>query len=403
MIGRNRLLTGYLFGAQNMIVATIIMPRIQVILIALSALALLIASVYGVVVLYSETNPLYSSSLGEGVTLNGAGATLTYPLLSNIALSYTKIHPNVYVNYQPIGSIAGINAHIAKTIDFGATYPPLNQQQALLAPNTLHIPESISAVVLGYNIDDVATGLPIPTGIHLNGTTVAEIFLGNITTWDDPSITTLNPTIHFPHAAISPIHDTLAEGGTFVFTSYLSSVSIDFRTHLGNGTIVSWTVGLQTPGNAGITALVNSTHNSIGYIELAYALLSHIPYASIRNTTGNYIQPSLESARAADDELTTTLPAGNGSWSNITLLNEPGPKAYPIVTFTYIIVYQDLAVIKSMDLEKAQILANYLWFIIHDGQSLAPALQYVPLPQNIVSIDEASIRSMTFHGTLLIS
>lgn len=382
------------------------MPRLQVVLIAISALVLLTASIYGGIVLYSEeTNPLYSSYLGESVTLNGAGATLTYPLLSNIALSYTKIHPNVYVNYQPIGSIAGINAHIAKTIDFGATYPPLNKQQVMLAPNTLHIPESISAVVLGYNVKDASTGLPIPTGIHLNGTTIAEIFLGNITKWDDPSITSLNQGIHFPDAPIQPIHDTLAEGGTFVFTSYLSLVSTDFRTHLGNGTIVPWTVGLQTPGNAGITALVNSTPDSIGYIELAYALLSHVPYASVLNLHPpyNYVQPSLDSARAADDELTTSLPAGNGSWSNISLLNEPGSNAYPIVTFTYIIVYQDLSVIKSMDLNKARILANYLWFIVHDGQSLAPALQYVPLSQNIVSIDETSIRSMTFQGTSLLS
>lgn len=380
------------------------MPRLQVVLIAVSALALLIASVYGGIVLYSEeTNPLYASSSGQSVTLNGAGATLTYPLLSNIALSYTKIHPNVYVNYQPIGSIAGINAHIAKTIDFGATYPPLNEQQAVLAPNTLHIPESISAVVLGYNVKDASTGLPIPTGMHLNGTTIAEIFLGNITRWNDPIIEGLNPGIHFPDAPIQPIHDTLAEGGTFVFTSYLSLMSTDFRTHLGNGTIVPWTVGLQTPGNAGITALVNSTPDSIGYIELAYALLSHIPYASIRNHFGNYIQPSLDSARAADDEFTGSLPAGNGSWSNISLLDEHGPNAYPIVTFTYIIVYQDLSVIKSMDINKARILADYLWYIIHDGQSLAPALQYVPLPQNIVAIDETSIKSMTFHGTQLFS
>jgi phosphate transport system substrate-binding protein len=380
------------------------MPQLKVVLIAISALALLTASVYGGVVLYSEeTNPLYASSSGQSVTLNGAGATLTYPLLSNIALSYTKLHPNVYVNYQPIGSIAGINAHIAKTIDFGATYPPLNQQQAVLAPNTLHIPESISAVVLGYNVKDASTGLPIPTGIHLNGTTIAEIFLGNITRWNDPNIAGLNPGVHFPDAPIQPIHDTLAEGGTFVFTSYLSEVSADFRTHLGNGTIVAWTIGLQTPGNAGITALVNSTPDSIGYIELAYALLSHVPYASILNPAGKYIRPSLDSARAADDELTTSLPAGKGIWSDISLLNEPGSNAYPIVTFTYIIVYQDLSVIKSMDLNKARILANYLWYIVHDGQSLAPALQYVPLPQNIVSIDETSIKSMTFQGTPLFS
>ncbi len=375
------------------------MPNLRIILVVLSALALLAASAYGGIV---EISPLQSSFLGQNVTLNGAGATLTYPLLSNIGISYTQIHPNVNINYQPIGSIAGINAHIAKTVDFGATYPPLNYNQSLRAPNTLHIPESISAVVLGYNIPDPNNPRSIiPTGLKLTGNVTAEIFLGNITRWNDPHIMALNRGLNLPDEPIQTIHDTLAEGGTFVFTSYLTSVSADFATHVGNGTIVPWTVGLQVPGNAGITSLVNSTPGSIGYIELAYALLSHVPYASLKNSAGNFIQPSLESARAADDELSNVLPAGDGSWSNITLLNEPGPAAYPIVTFTYIIVYKELSVIKSMDLNKAKILADYLWYVVHDGQSLAPALAYVPLPANIVAIDEASIRSMRFQGTAL--
>jgi phosphate transport system substrate-binding protein len=370
------------------------LPSSRIVLIAISALALLAASAYGGAV---ETG-LFSASLGPSVTLNGAGATLTYPLLSNIGFSYERLHPNVFVNYQPIGSIAGINAHIAKTVDFGATYPPLTYNQSLLAPHTLHIPESISAVVLAYNIKDASTGRPIPTGLNLTGTVAAKIFLGNITTWNDPEIASLNPSIALPNSAIQTVHDTLAEGGTFVFTSYLSSVSPKFNSTVGHGTTVTWPVGLQVPGNSGITELVNQTPGTIGYIELAYALLSHVPYASLKNAAGNFIQPSLESARAADNQLTTTLPVGDGSWSNITLLNEPGANAYPIVTFTYIIVYKELSVIQSMDLTKAKVLANYLWYIVHDGQTLAPALEYVPLPLNVVAIDETSIKSMTFDG-----
>lgn len=375
------------------------MPSFRVMLITLGAFALLAASTYGGVV---ETSPLQSASLGQNVTLNGAGATLTYPLLSNIGLSYTKIHPNVYINYQPIGSIAGINAHIAKTIEFGATYPPLTYNQSLRAPHTLHIPESISAVVVGYNVRDL-DGNTIPSGLHLNGTVTAEIFLGNITRWNDFHIAHLNPNIHLPDAPIQTVHDVLAEGGTFVFTSYLTSVSGDFAVHVGNGTTVQWPVGISTPGNAGITAEIQSTPGSIGYIELAYAILSNIPYASIQNSSGNYIVPSLESVKAADDQLTTALPAGDQYWSNVTLLNEPAPNAYPIVTFTYIIVYKDLSVIPSMDLNKAKVLADYLWYIVHEGQSLAPPLAYVPLPTNIVAIDETSIKSMTFLGTPLYS
>ena len=375
------------------------MPNIRITLIIISTLALLIASAYGAIV---ETSLLQSSSLGQNVTLNGAGATLTYPLLSNIALYYSRVHPNVYINYQPIGSIAGINAHTAKTIDFGATYPPLTYNQSLRAPNTLHIPESISAVVIGYNVRD-SSGTPIPSGLRFNGTVVAEIFLGNITRWNDPSIRQLNPNANLPDQAIQTIHDTLAEGGTFVFTSYLTSVSKDFTAHIGNGTTVQWPVGLQIPGNAGITSLILSTPGSIGYVELAYALLSKVPYASLRNSSGNFVEPSLDSARAADNQLTTALPAGDQNWSNVTLLNEPAQDAYPIVTFTYIIVYKDLSVLPSMDLTKAKILVNFLWYVVHDGQALAPPLAYVPLPPNIVAIDEESIMSMTFNGTPLYS
>jgi phosphate ABC transporter phosphate-binding protein len=376
------------------------MPNFRIILIAISALALLTASVYGGIV---ETSPLLSSSLGPSVTLNGAGATLTYPLLSNIGHAYETIHPNIFINYQPIGSIAGINAHIARTVDFGATYPPLTHEQSLRAPHTLHIPESISAVVLGYNVLGIDGKTPLPTGLHLNGTVIAKMFLGNITRWNDPGIASLNPGLALPDRAIQTIHDTLAEGGTFVFTSYLASVSSDFNATVGRGTIVQWPVGLSVPGNQGITNLIQSTPGSIGYIELAYALLSNVPYASIRNPAGNFIEPSLESARAADNQLTKTLPAGNETWSGISLLNEPAPDAYPIVTFTYIIVYQDLSVIRSMDLNKAKVLANYLWYLVHDGQSLAPALAYVPLPSNIVAIDESSIKSLMFNGTPVFS
>lgn len=375
------------------------MTSSRMVLITMAVMALLAASVYGGAV---EAG-LFASSLGPSVTLNGAGATLTYPLLSNIGASYERLHLNVFVNYQPIGSIAGINAHITKTIDFGATYPPLTKDQANQAPHTLHIPESISAVVLGYNVLEIDGKTPLPTGLNLTGTVAARMFLGNITKWNDPAITSLNRGFAsvLPDTAIQTIHDTLAEGGTFVFTSYLCSVSPDFNATVGRGTTVQWPVGLQVPGNQAITQLILSTPGSIGYIELAYALLSNVPYASIQNTSGNFIVPSLDSARAADDQLTKALPTGEELWSNITLLNEPAPNAYPIVTFTYIIVYQELNVIHSMDLSKAKVLADYLWYVVHDGQTLAPALQYVPLPPNIVAIDEASIRSMRFNGTPL--
>jgi phosphate transport system substrate-binding protein len=370
----------------------------KLLLIALSEAVLILMGIYGYSALSTTGQPISSAS-SDPVTLTGVGATLAYPLLSSIYDKYEGTHPNVRISYTPIGSEAGISQFLFQTVDFAATYPPMNQKQvkSALPEIPLHIPESISGVVVAYNLPGFQGAL------QLDGNTIANIFLDRIQYWDDPQITGSNTGLTFPHAQIQTIHMAEAEGTTFVFTSYLSSISPDFRQSLGFGTSVPWTTGVSVPTDAGVAGLMATTPNSIGYMELSYALQTKLAYASIRNSAGNYIVPSEASARAAENAFSSALPKGDGDWSNINLLNEPGNDAYPLVTFTYILVYQNLSGQKSMDLAKATALVDFLWYLIHDGQTLGPPLGYVPLPANVVSINEASLKSITFQGKPLLS
>lgn len=367
----------------------------RLLVIVAAEVVLILVGIYGYTSVYA---PVQSASLAgtEPVTLTGAGATLSYPLLSLAAENYQASHPGTAINYQPLGSIAGISQLIARTVDFCVTYPPMTPQQRKSAPGLpLHIPESISTVVVAYN-------LPGLTGqLRLTGNVTADIFLGRVTMWNDPEIIALNPGQNLPNKLINTWHMAEAEGTTFVFTSYLASVSPAFRQALGSGTSVSWTVGLSVPTDAGVASLMQSTPYSIGYMELSYAIQSNLAYAQIQNSAGNYITPSLESAQAALSQLSHDLPATDQDWSYVNLLNEPGPNAYPLVTFTYFIVYQNLSTLATMDLAKAKALVGFIWYLVHDGQSLGSSLGYVPLPANVVSIDESGIRSVVFQGQTL--
>ncbi len=213
----------------------------------------------------------------------------------------------------------------------------------------------------------------------------------------------LNPGLTLPNKPISSVHQEDGDGTTFMFTSYLSEASPEWQSKVGAGTLVTWLSGVGVPTSGGVAGSVATTDNSIGYMELSYALQSNLAYAAIQNPAGNWILPSADSARAADEQLKTALPNGEGDWSDINLLNEPGTDAYPLVTFTYIIVYRELNVVPYMDLEKAKALVGFLWYISHDGQSLGSALQYVPLTSDVVAINEQSIRSITFAGNALLT
>jgi phosphate transport system substrate-binding protein len=354
--------------------------------IAIVAIAIVVGGVFGY---------MYSS---QKTTLNGAGATFPQPFLSTTITTYTtQIRTNVTINYQGVGSGSGIQSLTSKTVDFAASDAPLTDSQRTAAPNTLHIPETIGAVTLAYNL------LGISSGLHLSGQVIADIFLGIITNWNDPAITALNSDTTLPDHTITTVHRSDGSGTTNIFTRYLSNVSSTWNSTVGFSTSVQWpgTNAIGASGNANVASTVSQTQYTIGYVELAYALQNSMTVASIQNPAGNYIAPSLDSTTAAVQSGASGLPAGDQSWYRVSLLNTPGSQAYPIVGFTYLLVYKELSVIPGMDQNKATQLVQYLWYVVHDGQQLAPALEYAPLPTNVVQIDETTIKSITFNGQQL--
>jgi phosphate transport system substrate-binding protein len=351
-----------------------------------------IAIIAGSVVAYTYL----SSPAAENVMLNGSGASFPYPFLNALITSYTNDYSNVQINYQPSGSGAGISALQSKTVDFAASDAPLSTKEATNATNALHIPETIGAVTVAYNIEGISTGL------KLTGQVIADIFQGKITMWNDAAITSLNPDVTLPAAAINTVHRSDGSGTTFIFTGYLSAVSTSWNSSIGQGKSVAWPVGSGSNGNTGVASIVNSTKNTIGYVELAYALQNGMTVAAVQNPSGNYVLPTLASTTAAAQAVAASgLPSGDSSWSNVKLLNAQDSQAYPIVSFTYILVYKELNVIPGMTQAKATALVQYLWYVVHDGQSLASGLEYASLPSNVVQIDEVTIQSITFNGQKL--
>jgi phosphate transport system substrate-binding protein len=328
------------------------------------------------------------------VKLNGAGATFPYPLLNAMITKYTtQVETNVQINYQSIGSGGGISALKSKTVDFAASDAPLTASDMASAPNTLHIPETIGAVTVAYNLPS------IPSSLHLSGKVIADIFQGTITAWNDSAIQGLNPNTNLPEKSITTIHRSDGSGTTFIFTSFLSLSSRHWNSTVGQGKSVAWPVGIGSNGNTGVASTVNGTQYSIGYVELAYALQNGMTVAAIQNPTGNWIQPSLTSTQAAvQSGAASGLPPGDASWTNVSLLNTPDPNAYPIVSFTYLLEYKELNVIPGMTQERGTALVQFLWYVVHDGQQLAPSLAYAQLPSNVIQTDEATIQSITFNG-----
>jgi phosphate transport system substrate-binding protein len=329
-------------------------------------------------------------------SLTGAGATFPYPLLNAMITDYTAAKPYIQVNYQSIGSGGGISAMQQKTVDFGASDAPLSATEMNNIPNALHIPETIGAVTVAYNLPGLATGL------HLTGQVIADIYQGTITMWNDPAIQNLNPTITLPAKTIVVVHRSDSSGTSFVFTGYLSASSTAWNTAVGQGKAVAWPTGLGSSGNAGVAGTVEGTAYTIGYVELAYSIANTMKVAAVQNPTGNWIMPTLASTTAAAQAVASAgLPSGGASWTSVNILNAPASNAYPIVSFSYIIVYKELNVIPGMTQSGATALVQFLWYVVHNGQNQAPALSYASLPSNVVQIDEATIQSITFNGQTL--
>jgi phosphate transport system substrate-binding protein len=347
------------------------------------------------------------------VTIDGAGATFPFPLIDTWRVEYQTVRPDVSINYQSIGSGGGIKQFIEKTVDFGASDAPLTANETQAAPGAVHIPETIGSVVAAYNINGVQE-----KGLRLTGPVLVGIFLGEITTWDDPQIAELNPDLPLPSEDIVVVHRSDGSGTTFVWTSYLSEVSPEWNQAIGTGKSVSWPVGLGASGNEGVASTIQSTPNSIGYVELAYVLTTEMDYAFLQNQAGNFVEPSLESTGAAvaaatnnntqtsnnsttgaSNTTSTNLPAGDASWETVSLLDASGADSYPIASFSYLLLYKELSDNPRIDsMEKARALVDFINWAITDGQQFAGELAYVPLPDSVVQHNQETLRSLTFQG-----
>ncbi|HVB75624.1 MAG TPA: phosphate ABC transporter substrate-binding protein PstS [Ktedonobacteraceae bacterium] len=317
--------------------------------------------------------------------LTGAGSTFDNPLFSQMFApsNYPTTKCGTNVNYQSVGSGAGINQLLSHTVDFGATDSPMTDTQ--LAQSTggliIHIPVTLGAEAISYNL----TAIPSTTHLQFTGPVIAQIYLGKITFWDDAAIKALNPGVSLPHETISVVHRSDGSGTTSIFTHYLSAISPDWSSKVGAGTTVNWPVGVGGKGNAGVAAAVKSTAGAIGYLELAYVLSNNITYGVVQNAAGNYVAPSLDGAKE-DAANVTTIPAD----LRFFIVNAPGANSYPISGFSWVIVYQH-----QSNATKGEAIANLLWWMTHEGQQYSTPLSYVPLPAAIVTKDEAQIKSMT--------
>jgi phosphate transport system substrate-binding protein len=358
--------------------------------IAIIAIVIILGSVFAYMALQKP-----SSNPAASVTLNGAGATFPQPFLNATISAYQSQKTNVKINYNGVGSGSGINSLTNKLVDFAASDAPLSDSQRSAAPNTLHIPETIGAVTLAYNLPGISNGL------HLTGSIIANIFLGTITKWNDPAIVELNTGTNMPDKSIVSVHRSDSSGTTNVFTHYLSAVSSSWNSSIGAGTSVQWPVGTGESGNAVVASTINQTQYAIGYVELAYAITNGMTVASVQNPAGTFVTPSLASTTTAVQSGATGLPSGDQSWKNVSLLNTADSQAYPIVSFTYLLEYKELNVIPGMNHDKALTIVQYMWYVVHNGQQLGPSLGYAQLPANVVTIDENAIKSITYNGQTL--
>ena len=300
--------------------------------------------------------------------INGAGATFPYPIYSKWFDEYAKVDPSVRFNYQSIGSGGGQKQITAQTVDFGASDGPMSDENLAKAPGKiLHIPTVAGAVVITYN-------LPDNPKLKLDGPTLADIFLGNVTKWNDPKITTLNPDVKLPATDIIVVHRSDGSGTSFIFTDYLSSVSPVWADSVGKGTSVKWPtgIGLGAKGNEGVAGQVKQLPGAIGYVELIYANQNKLPFADLKNAAGNFITPSLDSVTAA--LATAKIPDD----FRFSMVNTPGDKAYPISGATWLLVYE-----RQKDAAKGKKLVEFLNWALTKGEAIASSLDYAPLPATV--------------------
>jgi len=316
---------------------------------------------------------------GDTITLNGAGATFPYPMYSKWFSEYNKLHPDIQFNYQSIGSGGGIRQVLAGTVDFGATDGPMTDEQLAQAKTKiLHIPTVLGADVPAYNIPGVTEELKFTPEL------LANIFLGKITSWNDAALAKANPGVNLPNQPIIVIHRSDGSGTTYIFTDYLSKVSTDWKNQVGKGTSVKWPVGLGGKGNEGVAGMIRQMQGSIGYVELIYAVNNHIAYGSVKNAGGQFVKASLESVTAAAASV-KSMPAD----FRVSITNAPGKDTYPIASFTWLLIPNP-----SKDRAKGKIIADFLNWMVEDGQKMTADLSYAPLPEGVEAKVKETIKQV---------
>ncbi len=312
-------------------------------------------------------------------TLNGAGATFPYPMYSKWFSEYHKLHPDIQINYQSIGSGGGIRQVINGTVDFGASDGPMTDEMLKEAKTKiLHLPTVLGADVPAYNIPGVNVEL------KFTPEALAGIFLGKITKWNDKELTSVNPGVNLPDKDIIVVHRSDGSGTTYIWTDYLSKISPEWQSQVGKGTSVKWPIGLGGKGNEGVAGSIRQLQGSIGYVELIYAVQNNIPYGSVKNAAGNFVKASLESVTAAAAS-SPKMPAD----FRVSITNAPGKEAYPISSFTWLLIPA-----QSKDAAKGKILADFLNWMVTDGQKMTAALSYAPLPESVVAKEKEAIKQV---------
>ena len=318
------------------------------------------------------------------VLVNGAGATFPYPIYSKWFDEFHKRNPDVQINYQSIGSGGGIRQVTDGTVDFGASDGPMTDEQlAATKVPILHLPTVLGAVVPTFNLAGIEA-------LRFTPEALAGIFLGRITRWDDAALAEANPGVKLPGQAIVPVHRSDGSGTTYVFTDYLTKVSPEWSSSVGKGTAVNWPVGIGGKGNEGVTGLVKQTPNTIGYVELVYAVQNKLPVGAVKNRGGRFMQASLDSITAAAASAASNMPPD----FRVSITDAAAPDAYPIASFTWLLVPT-----RIKDAEKGRAMKEFLAWMLADGQKLAPGLQYAPLPEAVIGLERQALERISVGTT----
>ena len=323
-------------------------------------------------------------------SLTGAGATFPNPIYTKWFDAYNK-KTGVQINYQSIGSGGGIRQFTEGTVDFGATDGPMNQSQIdAVNANVLHVPTVLGAVVVTYNLPSLGD-----TRLKFDGNALVDIFMGRVTKWNDKALVALNPGVKLPDLDIVVVHRSDGSGTSYIFTDYLNKFSREWRDKVGYATSVNWPVGLGGKGNEGVTQQVKQTEGAIGYVELIYALSNKLGYGDIKNSAGKFVTPSLESVTAA----AASAKLAKDTDFRVSITNPPGDAAYPIASFTWLLVHKD-----GKDATKAKVLKDFLtWMISPDAQKMAGELNYAPLPSEVVALIQARLPTLKAGGKAIAS